>query len=96
MNPTQDIRAMLVDFGQPVTLTGGAVVQAIPTLASIQDALGGDNVISGRTRTLKFVTADVPTLNEGNTVTWSGSLWRINAIRYFAEGYGLQAFLGAP
>jgi len=87
---------MLVDFGQPVTLTGGAVVQGIPGMASIQDSLGGEAIISGRTRTLKFCAADAPALAEGNTLAWAGTTWRINATRYFAEGYGLQVFLGAP
>ena len=96
MNPSQDIRAMLVDFGQSVTLTGGAVVLGIPCMASIQDSLGGEAIVSGRTRTLKFCAADVPALAEGNTLTWGGTLWRINSTHYLAEGFVLQVFLGAP
>lgn len=87
---------MLADFGQAVALPGGATVLANPGLASAQDTLGGEAIVAGRTRTLKFVTADVPDMVEGYALTWAGQPWRVNVIHYFAEGYGLQAFIGRP
>ena len=95
-DPTQDIRAMLADFGQPVVLANGAVISGIPGLASVQDALGGETIISGRTRTLRLLTADVGDLAEGDLITWSSTLWRVNATHYAAEGYVTQVFLGKP
>jgi len=85
---------MMADRGQPVGLPGGATVAAIPGMASSQDSLGGESIVAGRTRTLRFVTADVPAMVEGSLLTWASQAWRVNAIHYLEEGYALQAFIG--
>lgn len=95
VNPSQDIRAMLVDFSQPV-IFAGATVQGIPGAASVNDALGGEGITAGKTRSLIFAAADVPTLTEGSSLMWSGQSWRVNSTMLLANGYAVKAFLGRP
>ena len=87
---------MMADRGEPVTLAGGAVVLAVPGVASVQDSLGGEAIISGRTRSLTFITADAGAVTEGSLMTWAGQSWRVNVTRYLDEGFRLQAFVGRP
>jgi hypothetical protein len=96
MDPSADFRVMVADWGQPVIMPGGATVSAIPGIATAQDSLGGDSIVAGRTRTLKFVSADVPDLVEGVLVIWSGRTWQVNSIALMADGWQSLAFIGVP
>jgi len=93
-DPSADLRLMMADRAEPVTLAGGAIVSATPGVASNQDTLGGEAIISGRTRTLSFVTADVPGMREGTLLTWNLQAWRVNSTALEDAGYRLKAFLG--
>lgn len=95
--PALDIRAILASgFGEDVILVdgGGGTVHALPTLATAEDLVDGDSVVIGRTRCLRFASADVPTLVPGHRVTWSGTTWRVTATKFAAMGHVLAAFLG--
>lgn len=96
-DPAADLRAILSDIGEPVTLQGGSVVQARPGIASTEDSLnGGETIVAGRTRTLAFAVGDVPGLESGKTLTWSGKSWRVVQTALKANGSIFIAFLGAP
>lgn len=95
-NPAQDLAPCMADFGQPVTLPGGGVVLGIPGTASVQDSLGGEAIVSGRTRKLTFLTAQAVGVTEGAVLSWAGQSWRVNSTQYLAEGYALAAFIGKP
>jgi len=95
MDLSQDLRDALAEFAEPVTLTGGAVVMAAPSVASSQDALGGETIVAGRTRVLRFVTADIPDLVPGNSLTWAGKTWRVINIQLAAMGQLSRVFLGS-
>lgn len=95
MDLSADLRDALAEFAEPVTLTGGAVVMAAPSVASAQDALGGETVVAGRTRVLRFVSADIPALVPGSTLTWASKTWRVTQIQLAAMGQLTRVFLGA-
>ena len=97
-----DLRAMIAasaDFGEStnVILENGATVQAAPSVATLDDALKSDAIISGQTRSLRFATDDVPGLREGKSrLTWNGKVYRVNSLQLEANGHVTVAFLGAP
>ena len=91
-----DIRAAMGDFGETVILPGGRIVQALASVASSDDALNGDSIFPGRTRTLRFESGDAGTLETGQNLTWSGKVWRVNHLHLLAAGRITTAFLGAP
>ena len=88
-----DIRCMVLDFGQPVVLFDGRQVSGIPGLASVADAAGCEAVVSGTSRSLTFVTADVPGIKERQTLRWAGQAWTVNGVRYLALGAATVVFL---
>jgi len=91
-----DLRAILdTDFGEPVTLSSGAVVYAVPGLATGEENLGGDVVITSNTRTLRFATADVPGLKSRDLLSWGGKPWRVIHVQLAAMGNVTRAYLGS-
>lgn len=101
MGLADDLRFMITSTagltGQPtaVTLASGAVVQASASVASTDDALGGEGVIEGQTRALTFTTEDVPGLAARATLTWNGKSWLVLKTTLRAQGALTRAFLGA-
>lgn len=92
-----DIRLMLAGpFGEPVTLSTGAIVRANPTVASVDDALGGDGIIAGQTLVLSVATADIPGVKARSTLTFRGKAYGVNHVALRAEGALSRLFLGAP
>lgn len=96
MDLIPDLREAMAEWSEPVTLPSGAVVQAVPGVASLQDALNGDSITEGRTRTLRFITVDIPDLVDGSTVIWRGKAWGILSNQLAAMGNLTRVFLGAP
>ena len=96
-NLAQDARSMTKDFGEPVTLASGTGVTGVPGVASVEDTVVGENVTAGRTRTLRFASADVPDLQPTrDTLTWNSQLWRVVHIQLSGGGSVTRAFLWAP
>jgi|GEM_PF-5269848 hypothetical protein len=88
---------MMLDFGEPVTLASGLVVKGIPGVASVEDTVVCENVTAGRTRTLRFASADVPDLQPTrDTLTWNGQPWLVVHVQLAGAGNVTRAFLGAP
>jgi len=96
MDLLPDLREAMAEWSEPVTLPSGAVVQAVPGVASDRDALSGDSIVEGRTRTLRFITADIPGVIPGSTVIWQGKAWSILNCQLAAMGNLTRVFLGAP
>lgn len=95
-DPSGDIRAALAEVGDPVTLAGGAVVHGFPSLATVEDALEGDGIYPGRTRVLRFATADVVGVASGHLLTWNAASHRVIKAQLAAMGHLTRLFLGAP
>lgn len=96
-NPSGDIRSILVEVGDPVTISGGMVVYAQPGTASTDDSLnGGDSIVAGRTKTLAFSASDAQGIEAGKTLGWAGRTWRVVHTALRAKGSIFIAFLGAP
>lgn len=100
MTIAADLRSMvamsaaLTGLPTAVTLAGGTVVQAMPGVATLNDAiLGTGGEISGTERTLRFVAEDVPGLKAGATLTWNGKAWRVKHVQLLACGAAVKAFL---
>lgn len=95
-----DLRRCLADsFGTlgTCTLPGGAVVVCRSSVATNDDALGGDSIIAGRTRVLRITAADAPNLKDGDTgLLWNSITWRVNKLELAAGGFLLLVFLGTP
>lgn len=97
MDVAADLRAMLAGpVGSPVIFAGGVTVRANASVASIDDSLGGEGIIAGRTRILTFASADVPTLKAGDLLTWNNTQWKVTRIVLASQGWVTRAFLGAP
>jgi len=96
MDLTPDLREAMADWSEPVTLASGATVQAVPGIASTQDSLSGDSIVEGRTRTLRFLSVDIPGLTPGQLVTWREQQWRVLNYQLAAMGNLTRIFLGAP
>ncbi len=96
MDLLPDLREAMAEWSEPVTLPSGTVVQAVPGVASLQDALNGDAIVQGRTRTLRFITSDIEGLRPGLNVTWQGKSWRVLSDQLAAMGLLTRVFLGAP
>lgn len=95
-DPSGDIRAALAEIGDPITLAGGAVVYAFPSVATPEDSLEGDSIVPGKTKVLRFAAADVPDLVAGQLLTWNAKSYRVISAPLTAMGHVLRAFLGAP
>ena len=95
MDFTADVRLLIKSNPSDVVIPGGQTVQALAGVASEQPDLGGSSIVIGRTRTLTFATADVPTLEEGQTLTWNARTWLVIQLALFARGAGTRAYLGA-
>ena len=95
-DPSGDIRTALAEIGDPVTLTGGSVVYAFPSLATADDALEGDGIYPGRTRVLRCATADVSAVASGHLLTWNAISHRVVKAQMVAMGHVTRLFLGAP
>jgi hypothetical protein len=96
-NVAQDVRSMFSDFGESVTLTSGAIVRGILSVASVEDSMLSNAVISGQTMVLRLASADVPGLvPTTSTLTFRGVLYGINHVQLTSGGNITRAFLGAP
>ena len=95
-DPTSEIRSILGEVGDPVTLWDGRVVNGSHSVATAEDALAGDMVLAGRTKVLRFATADVAGLEETKTLTWGGKVYKVTLVQLAARGALTRAFLGAP
>lgn len=92
-----DIRLMLAgDFGEPVVLSGGTIVRANVSVATVEDSLGGDGIIAGKTMVLSLATDDVPGIKARSTLTVRGVLYGVNHIALRADANLTRLFLGAP
>jgi hypothetical protein len=89
-----DLRAGLSDFGETVILPGGRIVLGLPSVATAEDALEGDSIVSGRTRTIRFASADVEDLKPGGVLSWGGKNWKTLQLSLRAGGRFTIAFLG--
>ena len=92
-------RALGTAWGQcgHCTLPGGAVVPCVPSVATTEDALGGEAIVAGRTRVLRIAAADAPGLKEADAgLLWNGAAWRVNKLELRAAGHLLLVFLGTP
>lgn len=97
MDLSADLRDALGEFAEPVTLADGTVIQGAPSVASSQDTLeGGESIVAGRTRVIRLVAADAPTLASGQTLSWNGKSWRVLQVQLAAMGQLLRVFLGQP
>lgn len=97
MNPTLDLQQIMAGgLGESVTLWTGAQVLGVPGVASTEDQLtGGDSVVAGMTRSLRFASADVPGIQPGKALTWGGKAWIVTRLGLRANGHLTVAFLGA-
>jgi hypothetical protein len=92
-----DLRLMLAGpFGEPVTLSTGVIVRANPTVASVDDAFGGDGIIAGQTLVLTVATSDIPGVKARSTLTFRGKAYAVNHVMLRAQGNLTRLFLGAP
>ena len=92
-----DLRLMLAgDFGEPVTLASGAIVRCNASVASVDDSLGGDGIIAGKTLCLSLASADVPTIKARDLVTFRGASCSVNHVQLRAQGNLTRIFLGTP
>jgi hypothetical protein len=96
-NVAADIRLMLAGgFGEPVTLSTGAIVRANASTATADDSLGGDGIIAGHTLVLTLATADIPGVKARTTLTFRGKAYGVNHVMLRAQGNLTRLFLGAP
>lgn len=92
-----DLRLMLAgSFGEPVTLASGAIVRANASVASVDDSLGGDGIIAGKTLVLSLATVDVPGIKARALLTFRGTSYAVNHLQLRAQGNLTRLFLGAP
>lgn len=92
-----DIRLMLAnDFGETATLAGGVVVNVDATVATAEDAFGGDGIIAGQTLVLTVATADVPGIKARSLLTFRGQAYGVNHRALRAQGHLTKLFLGTP
>ena len=86
--------ATLTDLPTAVILASGAVVEAFPGLATVNDTvLGAPGSINGDERTLRFVAADVLGLKGRDLLVWNGKSWRVKHPQLLANGAVVKAFL---
>ena len=93
-DPSGDIRAALAEIGDPVTLPGGGIAYGFPSIATTDDSLDGDSIVPGKTKVLRFATADVPGLAAGNNVTWKATNYRVVKVSLAGMGNVTRIFLG--
>jgi len=92
-----DIRRMLSDsLHGEVTLASGAVIRCDPSVASADDAFGGDGIIAGQTLVLAVATDDIPGVKARSLVTYKGQAYAINHRMLRSQGNVTRLFLGAP
>lgn len=95
-DPSGDLSAALAQIGDPVTLTGGAVVYAWPSVATPDDSLEGDSIVPGKTKVLRCTTADVAGVIAGNLLTWNAKSYRVIKAQLGAMGTVTRLFIGQP
>jgi hypothetical protein len=101
MDLATDIQSMIA-LSQPfagglptaVNLPSGRMVQAAVGVASVDDAMIREDVVSGQTRKLTMVTSQIQGLKTQQNVTWNGRLWGVIATSLEANGAATAAFVG--
>ena len=96
MDLAEDLRLMLTDLGEPVTLPNGNAISGVPGLASSEDQLVGDTIVANKTRTLRVATADIPGVVSGVLVAWNAKSYRVVHLSTLGLGAYTKLFLGAP
>ena len=89
-----EIRAMLGDFKDLLTLPGGAVVPCAQSVATANQDLGGESTVAGRSTTVRICAGDSADLEEGQTVTLLGKARKVLEIQRVAGGRVLRLTLG--
>jgi hypothetical protein len=99
MTLADDLRSMLDSSAdlcpgpKAVTLKSGAIVQALPGIASREDVAMGGETINGTERTLRFATEDVPGLKAGDPLTWNSKRWVVIYPQLIGNGSLTKVFL---
>lgn len=92
-----DIRKMLADdLHGSVTLPNGVTIRCDPSVASADDAFGGDGIVAGQTLVLAVATEDIPGIKARSLVTYKGQLYAINHRMLRSQGNVTRLFLGTP
>lgn len=100
MSIADDLRAMAasassLDGSSPyVTLKSGAVVEARPGVASVNDTvLGTPGAINGDERTLTILAIDAPGIKAGDPLTWADKAWKVKHPQLLANGALVKVYL---
>jgi len=95
-DPSGDLSAAMADIGDPITLAGGAVVYGWPSVATPEDSLEGDSIIPGKTKVLRFATADVVGVISQDLITWKATSYRVIKAQLGSMGTITRLFVGQP
>ena len=101
MNLSDDIKTIIGlmapfagNLPTAVTLPSGAVVQAGVGVANQDDSIMHEAIITGSTRKLTFVTAQIGNLKTQQNVFWNGQLWGVLTSTLEANGAATVCFVG--
>ena len=102
MNLDRDMQSMIrlaapLSGGLPtsVTLPNGAVVEAVVSIASVDETLIHESIVAGLTKKLTMSTALTGNLKTQLNVIWNGQTWGITQTSLEGNGAATVAYLGA-
>lgn len=96
MDLAGDLRLMLADLGEPVTLPDYGVILGVPGFATTEEQLVGDTIVAGKTRTIRVVAEDIPGVVPGVLITWNAKAYRVLHTTTLGLGAYTKLFLGTP